>query len=193
MKIECSPYEIELKLASDTNLNSSLLNQNYDFVYHDENYPIFKGTQFEIKLLDNGNIIKNILINSLGKNTMFHNNTIWLDHDKILICCGNKVFHFQIPEMKLIWSLTLDPVACYEFYKIPDGFIAHGEITISKFNLEGQLLWQTEFLDIIGDNEDKKHFMCSSDNIEIIDFSDNHYIINFDGEMIEQELYHSIK
>jgi len=186
MKIDSTPYEIELNPIPQSNLQRS----EFDCVIDDHHSPVFKGVQFELKIIENGEVFKNILINGLGKFTPVQEHSFLLDQSHLLICCGNKLFGLNFPALTLDWVMQPDPIACHQIVKIPNGFIIHGELWVSKINILGELEWQLEFDDIIGDIiENPSCFLVHNDYIEIHDLSDNLYFINFEGRLLEKKMY----
>jgi hypothetical protein len=186
MKIDSTPYVIELNPFSQSNLQRS----EFDCIIDDHHSSIFKGVQYELKILKHNEICKNILINGLGKYTPIQEHTFAFDHNHLVICCGNKVFGLNFPELTLDWVIQPDPVACHQIFKISNGFIIHGEIWVRKINILGEVEWQHEFDDIIGDiKENPSCFQIHNDTIEVHDFSDNVYMINFEGRLLEKKMY----
>lgn len=186
MKIYSTPYEIELIPLQKPNMDRS----GFDCIIDDHHSSIFKGVQYELKISKDGTICNNILINGLGKYTPVQEHSYLYDNKHLLICCGNKVFCLNFPELTLDWVMQPDPVACHQIVKIPNGFIIHGELWVSKINILGELEWQLEFDDIIGDiKENRSCFQILNDTIEVHDFSDNIYMINFEGQLLEQKMY----
>ena len=186
MKIDSTPYEIELNPLIQSNLKKS----DFDCIIDDHHSPIFKGVQYELKILNDGLICKNILINGLGKFTPVQEHSYAYDKQHLLICCGNKIFGLKFPELTLDWVMQSDPVACHQIVKISNGFIIHGELLISKINIFGEMEWQLEFDDIIGDIIDNPScFIVHKDYIEIHDLSDHVYFINFEGRLLEKKMY----
>jgi hypothetical protein len=186
MKIDSTPYEIELNPIPQSNNQRS----DFDGVIDDHHSPVFKGVQYELKIFKNGVAFKNILINGIGKFTPVQEHSYAYDNHHLLICCGNKLFGLNFPELTLDWVMQPDPIACHQIVKIPNGFIIHGELWVSKINILGELEWQLEFDDIIGDICDNPScFEVYKDYIEIHDLSDNVYFINFEGRLLEKKMY----
>lgn len=190
MKIYSTPYEIELIPLQKPNMDRSC----FDCIIDDHHSTIFKGVQYELKISKHGKVSKNILINGLGKYTPVQEHTFAFDHNHLVICCGNKVFGLNFPELTLDWVIQPDPVACHQIFKISNGFIIHGEIWVSKINFLGEVEWQLEFDDIIGDiKENRSCFQIHNDTIEVHDFSDNVYQINYEGLLLEKRSYKHAK
>lgn len=186
MKINNTPYEIELNPIPQSNIQRL----DFDCIIDDHHSPVFKGVRYELKIFEYGIVFKNILINGIGKFTPVQEHSFLLDQNHLMICCGNKLFGLNFPELTLDWVIQPDPVACHQIYKISNGFIIHGEIWVSKVNILGELEWQLEFDDIIGDISDNPScFEVYKDYIEIHDLSDNVYFINFEGRLLEKKMY----
>jgi hypothetical protein len=88
---------------------------------------------------------------------------------------GPNVCRFTLGNKTLDWSLQADDATCFGIYysKRHNALISHGELQISRFSDEGQLLWSAGGADIFSEG-----ISLSDDCIEAIDFE--HRVYHFD-------------
>ena len=74
----------------------------------------------------------------------------------------------------------------FGIFRIPKGYIIHGEIEIIMLNCELEKQWSFAGRDIFVTQSNKKPFTLSDDAIELFDWEDNYYKIDFEGNLIEE-------
>jgi hypothetical protein len=48
----------------------------------------------------------------------------------------------------LIWKTQADQATCFEIFKFKDSYVVHGEMEISRIDLNGNIMWQNSGADI---------------------------------------------
>ncbi|MCK8143367.1 hypothetical protein MW871_16035 [Flavobacterium sp. I-SCBP12n] len=173
-------YKVEI-FAEETFESGFTDNKNkYDFEYLEtENNYI--STYFCIKLFENEKLIKSIVIGSEGGKIRISENIKVIEENRIIICCGNKIFCLSLPELKLMWKTKADDICCFEVYKKSDFYIVHGEIEISKLDNNGKILWHKSGADIFTPLKGADIFELNEKYIIATDWENRIYKFDYDG------------
>lgn len=70
--------------------------------------------------------------------------------DRLLLAIGNHVVCFRLDPFAHLWSREVDIATCFGLHYEPDrsALISHGELLVSRFDLDGRILWQEGGRDI---------------------------------------------
>ncbi len=117
--------------------------------------------------------------------TGIHGNSQIIQKDKLTICCSNTVFCLSLPNLNLIWKTQADQATCFGIFKLQDSFIVHGELEISKLDLNGNILWQNCGADIFTSLNGLDTFEIRDSFIQVRDWENRIYKFDFDGKGIE--------
>ena len=137
-------YEIDIDYHPTYKSGSADNLFEFDFEYLEKS----ASTIFGIKILDNNVCLKSAVISSQGGETGVHNSALVLEEDRLILCCGDKVFCLSIPDLTLLWKTKADDFTCFQIFGHQDSYIVHGEINISRINHDGMILWQYSGEDI---------------------------------------------
>ena len=127
------------------------------------------------------------LIHKDGLATHIHSTSTIISEDKILVCCSNSIFCINLPSLELNWIKEFDPFTCFQIYKITDGFICHGELIISRFNIKGDLIWEFGGEDVFVSIEDTEEFNIVGGVIQFRDFANTFYKLDYNGVLLAKE------
>ncbi len=145
----------------------------------------YNSTKIGIRIYENDEIIKSALISSCGGATNIHKNSQIIENDRIIVCCSDSVFCLSIPNLDLIWKTQADSCTCFEIFKFKESYIIHGEIEISRLNLNGEIMWQESGVDIFTTEEGINDFEITESYIKAIDWGNRIYKFDFNGMLIE--------
>ncbi len=136
---------------------------------------------------DNGLYKTTLLIHDEGGITSIHKTFYLIQKEQLIICIGNYVMSLSIPDLILSWSIKADTSTCFQLFKRDKFLIVHGELTISKITYSGELVWQFSGRDIfvLSGTDKKSEVTLFEDYIELFDFERNQYIIDYDGNLLE--------
>lgn len=173
-------YEIEIYVDETYKINSSENLNKYDFEYFsDTKYQL--TTQIGIKVHENGETIYSAIIGSEGGATGIFDNSTFIEEKKALICCSDSIFCISLPELKILWKTKADEITCFGIYKKDDFYIVHGELTISKLNHDGKILWQKGGADIFVTLNGESNFQMTEKLIIVKDWDSKIYKFDYDG------------
>lgn len=155
--------------------------ENYQACYESPDLGRYEpSSKHGIRIFRNGiELMSCILLGSGGATGIFGDSAI-ANEDRLLVCCGNRLFCLSIPELQLMWQCEADPVTCFSVFSLENDFVVHGEMQISRIGRNGNLIWQFSGADIFVSLE-HNNFQLFSDHIWAQDFSGNQYDIDFKG------------
>jgi len=183
MNFEIGKYNIELQLDETFSLNSVDNINHYQKVYFDiseYDYP----TKIGIKLFENKELIKSVLIGSNGGGSGIHTTSQIIEEDRIIICCSDTIFCISIPDLALKWKTQADQATCFQIFKKDSNFFIHGEMEISRIDSNGQLIWQQTGNDIFTTEKATDNFEITETHIRVTDWENRTYKFDFDGKVI---------
>jgi hypothetical protein len=173
-------YKIEI-CTNETYEKGSVDNVNkYDFEYLEEDDK-YNSTFVGIKIYENEELIKSAIIGSEGGNTGINQNSKIIEKSRVLICCADKIFCLSIPELKLLWKTKADEISCFEIFKKENFYIVHGELEISKLNLNGKILWQKGGADVFTTISGTNNFELTEKYIIATDWENRLYKFDYEG------------
>lgn len=141
-------------------------------------------TRYGVQIFSGDDQISSCLIGATGGATGMGPNTSTIHEDNYMICCSDSVFSLKIPELTLTWHAKADDATCFEIIQIKDGFIIHGELSISKLDFHGNVIWQNTGRDIFLTEKGEDDFTVTQDKIIAKDWDNNEYIFDFDGKAL---------
>jgi len=178
IEVKIQDYKIELKDIDQSDL------EKCDTIYASNSYYEFSSF-VQIAICSN-TILKIICIAGNGGATSLHQNSFILEDDRLMVCCTDTVFCLEIPSLNFIWSVEADPFTCFGLYKQNGMYVVHGELTISRIDENGILLWQNGGCDIFttpeGNSDD---FYVTDSYIFATDWDHNIYKFDFDGNILD--------
>ncbi|MDB5283141.1 MAG: hypothetical protein JWO06_2216 [Bacteroidota bacterium] len=183
---------VELTNDPTYSIDSVDNNFTYDFAYRDEESNVYGGSRHVVKILSDGKIIQSAIVcGAGGGGTMIHPNSAVMVDAAIIICCSNKLFSLSLPDLRLNWLTAVDIATCFGIYKADGGLFTHGELTVARINMEGQIIWQTGLRDIIvniEENRTQNEFVMHDNYINLMDFKSNTYQLDFNGKFIGEQI-----
>lgn len=177
-------YTIELIRDENYSENSNDNLISYDKIYFEKSDDVFP-TKIGLKIYENDKIISSAIIGSVGGGTGVHKNSQIIEHDRIIVCCSNSVFCLSIPDLNLIWKTEADQASYFEIFKFKESYIIHGELEISRLNLNGEIMWQKSGADIFTTEKGTDGFKITESYIKATDWENRTYMFDFNGILIE--------
>lgn len=188
MKLNYKNFEIEVFDDPNYTLNSADNLKHYEKVYFDEKQQenqFYPSSKYAIVIKEYKIEITSILLCEIGWTTKVNNNSFIIENDKIWISIANKIYCFKIPSLELIWHKELDSFANFSIYKLEEDILIHGELEIFRITKNGDITWSFGGRDIWVNTEGKKEVSIENNTIRLFDFDSNEYVIDFNGNQIE--------
>jgi hypothetical protein len=184
MKTRVGNFELELLDEKDHLTSSSIVFPNYDktFIVDSEYKP---NSLIGLRVFRDDSPYSNAIIGSTGGGSGVHKSSQVIQENRIVICCSNHLFCLSIPELDLIWKTEADWATCFEVFEYNEDYIVHGELTISRLDNTGKIIWQNGGADIFTTLEGENDFFISDTHIQATDWEYNKYKFDFDGNTLD--------
>ena len=114
--------------------------------------------------------------------------SVLIDGDNLIARCCNTVFSLTIPDLNLNWMTEADWATCFSIHRYRDSYITHGEMSISRIDRNGNILWSYGGADIFVCLQKGNPFEMYDNYIELTDFNGSMYRINYDGGTIDRDI-----
>ena len=189
MELEIQPYKIKLVNAEQYTLNSADNIESYDVEYFqgdingDRYYPTSKHG---IRIFENDEEIRSAIVCETGGATGIHEESALINGNDLYLCCCDNVYCLSIPNLDLKWNKRLDPATCFGIYSFKGDFIIHGELQISRIDLDGNQKWTFGARDIFVTEDGSDSFKIKEDKIHLKDWMGYNYIIDENGKEIKE-------
>ncbi|OWP84079.1 hypothetical protein BWK59_07185 [Flavobacterium davisii] len=110
---------------------------------------------------------------------------IKIENENLIMSLGFTFISFNFLTGKLNWKIRPDTAEIFEFYEIENDYLIRAELAIHRINKKGEVIWSYGGRDIWVNLNGKEEVKIYSDSIHLIDFDDNEYIIDYNGETIK--------
>jgi len=188
MKLKYKNFEIEVYDDPNYTLNSAHNLRQYEKVYfdgqHHEDY-FYPTSKHVVTIKEVENEVSNAIICEVGGATGISKKSFIVEDDKIWILICNKIYCLKIPSLELQWQKEIDAFTNFSIYKLEEDFIIHGELEIFRITKEGEIIWRFGGRDIWVSIEGKNEITIENNTIRLFDFQSNEYVLDFDGNQIE--------
>jgi len=104
--------------------------------------------------------------------------------DQLITRCSNYLFGLSIPGLQLNWLIKADDATCFSILPFEDDLIVHGEVSISRIDASGNIVWQFTGSDIFLSLDGNSTFDMYPDFIELTDFNGHRYQVDYYGQQI---------
>lgn len=139
---------------------------------------------YGIQVFKNDQLVSDCLIGAEGGSTGIYSNSLLIKDDKILICCADSIFKLNIPTLNLDWKMQVDEITCFSIYPLEEDFLVHGELSLSRLNSDGEIIWQSGSSDIWVTLDIEENVIIQENKILATDFEYLTSEIDFDGNLI---------
>jgi hypothetical protein len=116
-----------------------------------------------------------LVIGDAGGASGVHDHSLLILDSRAFVAVGAHVVCFTIGNLHPDWALKTDEATCLGVYydREHDALISHGELTISRFSSDGEIIWSEGGADIFSEG-----FSMLPEHIDAIDF--DHRVYDFD-------------
>ena len=120
--------------------------------------------------------IPRLIVGAPGGATIIGEHTLIRAGDDVLIAIGSYVCSYSLVRFELNWYLEVDQATCFGIFFSPihEAYLSHGELSVTRFDLSGQILWQSDGADILTEG-----FCLMPECIEVIDFNEKLYQFDY--------------
>ena len=170
VEVETSEFKIQLALSDRSTSMSSLL---------------------DIKVLTGEEELTHVSVEVHGTALLYtasnakEGATVIAEGDSLYISCGDTIYSFQLPTLKLNWTYCPDQFEMYEMYKLENDLLIRGELAIHRIDKNGNSIWRFGGRDIFVSMEGEEEVKVFDDYIILTDFNGDKYKIDYNGKTIE--------
>lgn len=182
MLLENKNCHIEVKI-DETYMVDSTDNRYYDVTLnpgHFSHNDLSKTLSIRVSLF-----ASEFTIALIGSFYTYDSDCAVLDENTLTVLQGGTITQLNVIDGSIIRYIQLDCFECnFAIYKVMQGYIIYGEIEITMLNLDFVKKWSFSGKDIFVTTSGKNPFELHEDSISLYDFEDNHYVIDFEGNLI---------
>ena len=176
-------FTIEVFDYPDFKLTANFQSTEYRNLYFGNNERIKPASIHGIKVFIGKKEISSALVLGSRGTTGVYPNSSLLDHDQLVLCCCNIIFCFALPLLTLKWQIEADEICCFKILQLPNAYLVHGEMQISRLSRTGVIEWEFSGNDIFVSPDSAVECMISGDRILLTDFSGEKYTLDLDGNI----------
>ena len=131
--------------------------------------------QHSIVVRKNDDILRSCILLADGGATGIHESSAIIHGNSCLIAVGQFMCSIEIPCLELEWKAEVDSATCFGVYysATHDCFISHGELEITRVEMDGKVLWHGGGKDIFTNG-----FELHENYVEVVDWNDEIYRID---------------
>ena len=189
MNIKYKNCIVELIDETSYTLNSSDNIHNYDKIISDDGISD-NPTRYGINIRDSsGIVIKScLLIGGSGAGTSVGRESCVIEEDTLFVCISNEIFSLSLINLELNWYKEVDFATAFGIYKMNEDFIIHGEMSITRINKNGEIIWQQSGSDIfvlpMPRDSPVDNFHIDNNMIFVQSWDERKYCISYNGEIL---------
>ena len=109
-----------------------------------------------------------------------------LEGEVLTVLRKSRIIQFNIKDGTVlhVHHLDVDGETVIGLYRIPEGYILHGELEIIMYDQDFNPKWSFAGRDIFISMTGKQAFTLLEDRIALYDFYDNYYEVDFNGKQL---------
>ena len=112
-----------------------------------------------------------------------------LEGDILTVLQNDYISQIDLKTFQIVAGYKVDVFGTtFAIYRISDGYLIYGEIEIIKLDNEFNTVWKFSGRDIFVSITGRNAFELTDHSIKLYDFEDNFYEIDFNGNLIREEL-----
>ncbi len=158
----------------------------YDKLYEPEVDREFKSSSQHAVLVYNGEkqVSSAIIVAAAGATSVSEDSTLIYNNNSLIVRCSNIIVNLTIPMLDLIWMTSADPITCFSVHQYQDTLITHGELTVCRIDISGNIMWEFGADDILLRIDGDNCFSMNNDSISLQNFNGDKYEIDYDGNLL---------
>ena len=161
--------------------------------------PVIENGEFysaiKMDVTDKNDLIKSCLLTGIDGAFILYpkseneneGQSIIIKDDTIILSLGFTLICINLNNLSINWKIRPDMAEIFEFYDLEKDFLLRGEIGIHRIDLNGNIKWTFSARDIWVNMDGKEEVKIEDKGIRLFDFESNEYLINFDGEVLEDK------
>jgi hypothetical protein len=113
--------------------------------------------------------------------------SVFIKNDNLILSLGFTLISIDLNTLNTNWKIRPDCAEIFEFYEIENDILLRGEIGIHRIDFNGNIKWTFSARDIWVNMDGKEEVKIESNIIRLFDWESNEYLLDFNGEIIEDK------
>ena len=113
--------------------------------------------------------------------------SVFIKNDNLILSLGFTLISIDLNTLNTNWKIRPDCTEIFEFYEIENDILLRGEIGIHRIDFNGNIKWTFSARDIWVNMDGKEEVKIESNIIRLFDWESNEYLLDFNGEIIEDK------
>lgn len=185
MFLQNDKYFVEITFDEMYTIDSAD-NKRYDYVLNPSSKrrgAMYKVLHLSVKGVQNADIAL------IGDHYTYLEDCAILEDNILTVLQNNYISQIDLETFQIIAGYELDVFGSnFSIHRITDGYLIYGEIEILKLDNQFNTSWIFSGRDIFVSITGKNAFELTDHSIKLYDFDDNFYEIDFDGNLINEEI-----
>ena len=143
---------------------------------------------------NNSEIHKNVEVNGLDGGFFLYKSTqneksqtAKLTENNLIMSLGFSLLSLNLNKVELDWIIRPDFNEIFGFLDLENDLLLRGESQIHRIDKNGNIKWSFSGRDIWVNLEGKNELDIDENKIRLFDFESNEYLLNFNGELLEDK------
>lgn len=157
----------------------------YDKIYEPEADKEYKSSSQHAVIVYDGEkkVSSAIIVAAAGATSVSEDSTL-ICNNLLLVRCSNIIVSLTIPQLELIWMTAVDLITCFSMHVYQNTLVTHGELTVCRIDLSGNILWEFGAGDILLRIDGDNCFNMNTNSISLQNFNGDKYEIDYDGKLL---------
>lgn len=113
--------------------------------------------------------------------------SVLINNDNLILSLGFTLISIDLKTLNINWKIRPDVAEIFEFYELENDILLRGELGIHRIDFKGNIKWTFSARDIWVNMDGKKEVKIEENAIRLFDWESNEYLIDFNGELIENK------
>ena len=169
------------------------LEKNIPIIEVVENGNFYSAIKLDVQNINNS--IKSCILTGIDGAFVLYPKTknsnegqsIIIKNDSLILSLGFTLISINLKTLKVDWKIRPDSAEILEFYELENDILLRGEMGIHRIDFNGKVKWTFTARDIWINMNGKNEIKIHEKTIDLIDWDDNEYIIDFNGNLLEEK------
>lgn len=186
MPIVIHDNNVSIEIFDDDSFDPSVEGSVYDrIIQAEKDKPFTPNAQHALKVYQDGSLMTSAIILASGGATGIGKDAALIDQGNLVVRCCNKLFSLSLPHLEINWMAEPDIATCFSVHLYKDSYITHGELTVSRIDRQGKVLWSFGGADIFVCLYEGNPFEMFDEYIDLTDFNGTRYRIDYEGNLMD--------
>ena len=169
-------FELQIGFCDPYSPNSWEVS-HYDLTYRLGDQSQRYSSVHSVITITDAQVQQSCIVYATGGATGVHEHSAIVHKDQLILAVGPFLCCLGIPSLELCWYQEVDAATCFGVYYSANRncFISHGELEITRVELDGEIKWKSGGADILTNG-----FELFKEHVEVVDWNNWRYFIDLD-------------